>query len=347
MSTRVFVSQIDQLKADGSTADEGSIVRLVSGNTEWFSGDPGRGPTGDTGASGNTGYQGYEGYLGSLGTIGYIGSRGRLGYRGSIGDPLDIRYGGFQGSQGDSGYIGSLGVNGFNGSVGDSGYMGSAGDHIYQGSVGTIGISSIEGYTGSQGFIGYEGSLGEYYPAGFKFNQFLDFSPNTYVASSLIVVNDTANGVTQFANSYFVSNTVTANINFDNTTSPTINYPSFKSYSEKFTTISSSGDIDLDVTNSSVFSITLGSTNNINVVSTGLSTDDFTNLVLYLKQDATGSRTVNWNLNNIHWAEGEGIDNTTGPLLTTTPNYTDVIVLTTSNGGSSWYGGVIAIGFPP
>lgn len=54
---------------------------------------------------------------------------------------------------------------------------------------------------------------------------------------------------------------------------------------------------------------------------------------LFLNQDATGSRTVTWP-GSVKWAGG------TAPTLTTTASRTDILVFTTIDGGTIWYGAV-------
>ncbi len=54
---------------------------------------------------------------------------------------------------------------------------------------------------------------------------------------------------------------------------------------------------------------------------------------LFLNQDGTGSRTATWP-NSVKWAGG------TAPTLTTTASRTDILVFTTIDGGTIWYGAV-------
>lgn len=59
---------------------------------------------------------------------------------------------------------------------------------------------------------------------------------------------------------------------------------------------------------------------------------------LFLQQDATGSRTVVWPT-TVRWGSAAP------PTLSTAPSKTDIIQLTTLNGGSTWYATVIGLGF--
>ena len=54
---------------------------------------------------------------------------------------------------------------------------------------------------------------------------------------------------------------------------------------------------------------------------------------LFLNQDGTGSRTATWP-GSVKWAGG------TAPTLTTTASRTDILVFTTIDGGTIWYGAV-------
>jgi hypothetical protein len=74
---------------------------------------------------------------------------------------------------------------------------------------------------------------------------------------------------------------------------------------------------------------------------TGNTTFTFTNVpstaykfTLYVKQDATGSRTVTWPTTS--WPAA------TAPTLTTTGNRIDIIEFRTVNSGSTWYGRVVS-----
>jgi hypothetical protein len=61
-------------------------------------------------------------------------------------------------------------------------------------------------------------------------------------------------------------------------------------------------------------------------------------LQIFLQQDATGSRTVVWPT-SVRWGTAPT------PTLSTSPFKTDIIQLTTLNGGSTWFATVIGLGF--
>lgn len=355
MVTKIFVSQIDKTNADGTTATEGSYVRLVGGAAVWSS---------DGVITGDPGYQGSLGFLGSTGEVGFIGSIGEIGLIGPMGDP------GFQGSAGDSGngYNGSLGALGYEGSIGDIGFQGSLGDVGYQGSLGYSGVVGPDGFQGSTGDIGFTGSVGD---SGFQgsaggtapgtgvpvpFTYVSDLSPNTYTsyANYLVAVNETADGVTLIPRETFIAaNTVDNDINFPAYPADTkyINYARIKSYSEKCYSdfnLTPSNNIQLLASLGSIYNITLSPTSG-SIVTIQMPTDSehfynqHYNVILYLKQGSTAS-TVDWSLSNVKWPSGSGVPSS-GPLLSVTPGSTDVINLSTMDNGTTWYGFFSAKGF--
>ncbi|PID30764.1 hypothetical protein CSA80_04450 [Candidatus Saccharibacteria bacterium] len=58
---------------------------------------------------------------------------------------------------------------------------------------------------------------------------------------------------------------------------------------------------------------------------------------LYLRQDATGGRTVTWPA-GVKWSGG-------APTLTTTANAVDLLVFETLDGGTTWYGSLVGVNF--
>lgn len=57
---------------------------------------------------------------------------------------------------------------------------------------------------------------------------------------------------------------------------------------------------------------------------------------LYLRQDATGGRTTTWPA-SVKWPGG------VAPTLSTAANKVDLLVFTTLDGGTTWYGGLSAL----
>lgn len=362
------------LGSAGFAGSVGTAGFLGSTGSAGFTGSLGAagftGSLGFGGFIGSAGFAGSRGFTGSAGTLGFLGSAGFEGSQGAPGlvGPMGAEgyYGstGYTGSVGSSGFTGSLGFGGFVGSVGFGGSIGNVG---FQGSVssgGFRGSSGFQGSVGSSGFIGSAGNVGFAGSAGagggsggspFPFNHLTDLSPNTYPtkANYLVKVNSSASGITLVDGNTYVTYTPAANITFNAAaanaylkTARTAGYSEliYRSISatNTITGISSAlynlAYILLSPTSGTVVTITLPTD-----VLTSHGNNHYT-IVLYLKQDATGSRTVDWSTNTIKWAVGDGIA-ATGPTLTTTPNNVDVVCCTTFDGGASWYGFVSARGF--
>ncbi len=112
-----------------------------------------------------------------------------------------------------------------------------------------------------------------------------------------------------------------------------IQRPILKDYGELLTVQGNiTGATTVDFTNSNHYSATL----------TGSVTFTFNNpsptgnvmpIVLFLTQDATGSRTVTWPA-SVKWSGG------TTPTLTTTASHMDIITLVTKDAGTTYYGNV-------
>jgi hypothetical protein len=337
MATKIYVSQIDTANSTGGQAPLNSII-LVGSNGPYWSNTSIEdllgihlneivGYTGSAGYQGSAGTGGYAGSVGFQGSVGVDGPQGAVGYQGSVGAG-GPGYTGSTGDQGPVGYQGSLGSVGYSGSVGDQGPIGGTG---YLGSV------------GFQGSVGYQGSTGG--PGTIAFNQLTD-TPSSYSgkASNFVKVNATANGLVFDSNTY-ITNNVTTGINFS---SNTIYNPSFQNYSEVIkNTGNSTSVVSVDVRDGNVNKITLNSS----IVQIIMSTDGLVNgrlysITLMLKQDSSGTRTVDWSLVNVVWPAGEGIYSPNGPTLSTQANYTDFVTLMTTDAGTTWYGVLSAKGFP-
>jgi len=351
MVTKIFVSQIDSTNSDGTTAQNGSYVKLEGGVAVWSSVAI-SGATGFVGSIGFRGSLGSSGYQGSLGEPGFIGPQGIDGYQGSAGDAGP----GFKGSRGDTGYVGSSGIStpGYQGSVGNPGYQGSQSFGGFRGSTGFNG-SAGTGFVGSQGLPGFVGSAGAA-GSGMPFTYLTDLSPNTYTgrANYLVKVNSGATGITLVdGNSYVSYSAPSSNITFNAATANayikaarTAGYSEFIYRSTSAATtvnIGSSGlynfgYILLSPVSGSIVTITLP-----NDVLSVHGNNHYT-IVLYLKQDGTGSRTVDWSNQTIRWAVGDGIA-AGGPTLSTTANAVDVLSFSTFDGGATWYGFIAGKGF--
>lgn len=113
-------------------------------------------------------------------------------------------------------------------------------------------------------------------------------------------------------------------LSFTNTlTTPTIN----GGYTEQYYSTSTSGSVTISLANGSVqlFTITGTTTFTFPSATNGVS------FMLFIRQDATGSRAVNWP-GTVYWPSG------TTPTLTTTASRMDKFVFTAANG--TWTGSV-------
>lgn len=104
-----------------------------------------------------------------------------------------------------------------------------------------------------------------------------------------------------------------------------------KSYREKIERINAKETLQvLDLKKANIFHITLKK-NLINIVFDNLPEADYSySCTLILKQDSIGNRRVVFP-DNVYWSYGEVA------VLTTKPNYADVITLMTFDGGETYY----------
>jgi hypothetical protein len=355
MTTKIFVSQIDSTQPDGSTAAANSYIILGSNGPRWFDGTlVYTGYYGSRGFNGSTGYFGSVGYRGSVGEEGFPGTEG---YVGSAGDRGDTGYRGSVGFLGSAGYRGSVGFSG----SGGPGYTGSVG---YFGSTGSQGSEGYYGSTGYLGSVGYRGSAGQ--TANLSFLELND-TPDTYSsrAKYVLVVNAATTGVVfstdlelnsiNATSGHIITlaaNVVTSNVEY---TGDQIDFnhnkiyrPTLYGHSELVQEIGGSGASEtIDIFNGNIISLILNApTVTIQLSTAGLIDAKLYTVSFFLKQDASGSRVIDWSLNEIWWPTAEGIDQVSGPTLSTSANYTDVITLYTLDAGANWYGVLTAKGFP-
>lgn len=92
----------------------------------------------------------------------------------------------------------------------------------------------------------------------------------------------------------------------------------------------------LDLVNGNVQKLTL--TANCTITLTGPSAGAYRSMLLYVFQDATGSRTITWP-GSVKWGTAGA------PTLTTTASKMDKILLDTVDGGTTWYGSAGPGGF--
>ena len=116
-------------------------------------------------------------------------------------------------------------------------------------------------------------------------------------------------------------------------TNKTLTNPTVTNYVETPYSANSSTAITIALTNGTVQIITL--TGNATItMPTATSGKSF---IMYLKQDATGSRTVTWS--TVKWAGG------TAPTITSTASRQDILSFFAD--GTNWYGVVVAQNFTP
>ena len=116
-------------------------------------------------------------------------------------------------------------------------------------------------------------------------------------------------------------------------TNKTLTNPTVTNYTETPYSANSSTAITLALTNGTVQIITL--TGNATItMPTATSGKSF---IMYLKQDATGSRTVTWS--TVKWAGG------TAPTITSTASRQDILSFFAD--GTNWYGVVVGQNYTP
>lgn len=102
---------------------------------------------------------------------------------------------------------------------------------------------------------------------------------------------------------------------------------------------SATGAVQLNPANGNVFSLTLTGNITPSVTTSSLVAGKASSFALYLKQDATGNRSVTWTSMNIKWAGG------VAPTLSTAGNSLDIVVFESLDGGTTWYGSLVGTAF--
>ena len=313
--------QMDGRNANGSYANIGSfIVISQTGQPIWT----------DNLALVPTGYAGSVGYLGSSGYQGSVGAAGP-GYQGSIGSVGPTGYTGSVGA-GGSGYQGSAGNLGPTGFQGSTGLQGPG----YTGSVGAAGPNGNPGYQGSVGYMGSVPTI--------AFTNLTDV-PSSYVAGSFLRVNAAATGIV-FDSSTYITNTMSTGMNFAYNT---LFNPIIHGYGEDVNnlgTVTASSPISFNpLTGGNIITVVLGdSVVGATVNNTGMISGKFYAIQMFITQDGTGNRTIDWSGMTIKWPTAENVP-ATGPVLSTNPGYTDVVTLYTINAGATWFGVLSLKGF--
>ena len=142
-----------------------------------------------------------------------------------------------------------------------------------------------------------------------------------------------AANLTTWASTTAPSGTVVGTTDTQTMTNKTLTNPTVTNYVETPYSANSSTAITLALTNGTVQIITL--TGNATItMPTATSGKSF---IMYLKQDATGSRTVTWS--TVKWAGG------TAPTITSTASRQDILSFFAD--GTNWYGVVVAQNYTP
>ena len=141
------------------------------------------------------------------------------------------------------------------------------------------------------------------------------------------------NGTSAFTAVTAPSGTIVGTTDTQTLSAKTLTNPTVTNYVETPYSANSSTAITLDLTNGTVQIITL--TGNATItMPTATSGKSF---IMYLKQDATGSRTVTWS--TVKWAGG------TAPTITSTASRQDILSFFAD--GTNWYGVVVGQNYTP
>lgn len=102
------------------------------------------------------------------------------------------------------------------------------------------------------------------------------------------------------------------------------------------TNSAATGAVTLNLANGNVFNLTL--TGNVTFTFSGATSGKACSFAAYLKQDATGTRTVTWPA-SVKWAGG------VNPSISTAANAIDIVVFESIDGGTTWYGSLVGTAF--
>ena len=141
------------------------------------------------------------------------------------------------------------------------------------------------------------------------------------------------NGTSAFTAVTAPSGTIVGTTDTQTLSAKTLTNPTVTNYVETPYSATPTSTITLDLANGTVQIITLGG----NVTITMPTATSGKSFIMFLKQDATGSRTVTWS--TVKWAGG------TAPTITSTASRLDILSFFAD--GTNWYGVVVAQNFTP
>lgn len=105
---------------------------------------------------------------------------------------------------------------------------------------------------------------------------------------------------------------------------------------ETVSAVTSTASTTLNLTNGNVFNVTLAVATTTFTFS-GATSGKACSFAVYLKQDASGNRAVEWP-GGVKWSGG-------APTLSTSANAIDVVVFESLDGGTNWYGSLVGVAF--
>lgn len=102
------------------------------------------------------------------------------------------------------------------------------------------------------------------------------------------------------------------------------------------TNAAATGAVSLNLANGNVFNLTLTGATTLTL--TGATSGRACAISIYLRQDATGGRSVTWPTGS-KWAGGSA------PTLSSAANSLDIVVFESLDGGTNWYGSLVGTNF--
>jgi len=106
---------------------------------------------------------------------------------------------------------------------------------------------------------------------------------------------------------------------------------------ETVSNVTAAASTTLNLTNGNVFYVTMA-TSITSLTLSGATAGKACSMAMYIKQDATGSRSIAWPA-SVKWAGGAS------PTLSTAANALDIVVLETLDNGTNWYGSLVGTAF--